>query len=126
MGRLTRLAIACAAIGAWGCAAQGTDDPRADVSGVWEGGFAVGNRANGAYEMTLRQQGERVTGVLRLPYRAQEWAIQGTVSGNEFSFQPADSSHRLIGHFVVKGDSMTGDTLFGNNYPARVQVNRRR
>jgi hypothetical protein len=74
--------------------------------------------------MTLRQDGNNVSGVVRIAGR-QDLPITGNVRGNEFHFEPADQSHRLRGHFLVTAGGMVGDALAGNNYPYRVLLQRR-
>jgi hypothetical protein len=105
------LLAACVLLAALGCAAQSDratgGTPTADVSGLWEGGSSAGVRQSGDHRMTLRQDGDKVTGSAYLWATAggrQDFLIEGTVViGNEFHFQPArGESHTMRGHLVVR------------------------
>jgi hypothetical protein len=86
-----------------------------DVTGGWQGTFArhPGSGYSGDMEFVLEQRGAKVTGAIRffsgaVPFgRSREGVpIEGTVSGDTFSFQEVGGSTR--GEFKVNGDEMIG------------------
>ncbi len=78
----------------------------ADVTGVWRGrAYALGGGGGvGDMEMSLEQRGPKVTGEYR--YRGEKHFIEGTVSGDTFTFRDADGDIR--GQATVDGDEMSG------------------
>jgi hypothetical protein len=84
-----------------------------DVTGVWQGTFTRPGYS-GEIEFVLEQRGAKVTGAMRFPgggavpfAKAREGVpIEGTVSGETFSFHEVGGSTR--GDFQVNGDEMTG------------------
>jgi len=85
-----------------------------DVTGVWQGTF-TGTRPgySGGMELVLEQRGAKVTGSMKFPAGAVPFAmgsegvpIEGTVSGDTFSFRQVGGSTR--GEFQVNGDEMIG------------------
>ena len=82
-----------------------------DVSGVWRGRVTGG--IQGEMEMTLSQQGPKVTGEGRV--RAEKIRVEGTVRGDVFSF--ADVGGRLRAEATVSGDEMSGSGRTNITYP---------
>ena len=82
-----------------------------DVSGVWYG------TANFQIELTLRQEGPKVTGFVRARNLTpsgltESGPINGTVSGDVFTFKQTNGSAE--GELSVTGDEMTGIVSAGN------------
>src|SRR5215467_4655388 len=100
-----------------------------DVTGVWEGTFE-GTGGSGGVRFVLQQQGPKVTGEMKIPAvptvpsgplgvrpppsvsaRRIEaeggLQIEGTVSGDTFTFQFVKAPHGY-GEFQVNGDEMIG------------------
>jgi hypothetical protein len=98
-----------------------------DVTGRWTGGTwsqsAVGGGTGGAFEMTLRQTGPKMTGDVSLTGgNAHFWSgpIEGTVTGDVLKFSRPDG--RLRGEVIVAGDEMSGAVDFGSGTkPLRLQ-----
>jgi hypothetical protein len=82
-----------------------------DVTGVWYG------TANFQIELTLRQEGPKVTGFVRARNLTpsgltESGPINGTVSGDVFTFKQTNGSAE--GELSVTGDEMTGIVSAGN------------
>ena len=76
-----------------------------DVTGVWRGrAYTTVGGGGGAMQMSLEQRGPRVTGEYQ--YRGEKDFIEGTVSGDTFTFRDADGDIR--GQATVDGDEMSG------------------
>ena len=108
--------IAAAFVFASGCAQKDWIDRTlvtVDVTGVRQGAFVTPGYS-GDMELVLEQRGAKVTGAMRFPgggvvywARSREGVpIEGTVSGDTFSFYEVGGSAR--GEFQVNGDEMTG------------------
>ena len=107
--------VAGALVPASGCAKTDWIDRTlvtSDVTGVWQGKFTRAGYS-GEMELILEQRGAKVTGAMRFPTGAVPFAksskgvpIEGTVSGDTFSFREVGGSTR--GDFEVNGDEMTG------------------
>ena len=128
--------VATALVFVSGCAVQKDWIDRTlvtvDVTGVWEGTFA-GTGGSGGVRFVLQQQGPKVTGEMEIPAvptappgptgplgvrpppsvsaRQIEVAgglrIEGTVSGDTFTFQFVKAPYGS-GEFQVNGDEMIG------------------
>ena len=88
-----------------------------DVTGTWQGGVGGTGGAGGAsYEFFLEQQGPKVKGSVRaygatlMPGGSLSGPIEGTVTGDVFSFRQTDGP--LKGETRVSGDEMTGEVSF--------------
>ena len=119
------VAIVVALVFASGCVKQQDWIDRTlvtvDVTGVWEGTF-TGTNGSGGVRFVLQQQGAKVKGemrIYRLPVGPPERAIaegairiEGTVSGDAFTFQMVDTQivkgPQGYGEFQVNGDEMIG------------------
>jgi len=117
--------IAAAVVFVSGCAVQKDWIDRTlvtvDVTGVWEGTF-TGTNGSGGVRFVLQQQGAKIKGemkIYRLPVGPPERAIaegpiriEGTVSGDAFTFQMVDTQivkgPQGYGEFQVNGDEMIG------------------
>lgn len=84
-----------------------------DVTGVWNGAAAVrgaGGVGNAQVRFDLQQEGPKVKGSIQ----AQTWGrfrsgpIDGTITGDVFSFKQTNDRQPLEGQFAVSGDEMTG------------------
>ena len=106
------VALALALLGA-GCAATGDktatpvdrNAPNADVSGTWTGSV-MGPNLNRVMVLTLQQAGSNVTGDLRGHSGVWGGQLQGTVTGNHFSWKTVTGPGG--GELVVSGNEMTG------------------
>jgi hypothetical protein len=103
-----------------GCARSGSDWIEAtlvtvDVTGVWRGSLSRAGGASdyGSIELTLQQEGPKVTGQVRLSSlsAARNTRVEGTVSGDVFRFQTPDG--RRTGELQVNGDRMSGSGMAG-------------
>jgi hypothetical protein len=79
-----------------------------DVSGEWRGTYQQGGSAfGGSIELTLQQNGSKVTGVIRMaPGGSDNGPIEGTVSGDVVRYQ--NPRGELTGELQVNGDEMSG------------------
>ena len=96
-----------------------------DVTGVWVGTFGRGGVAMGSggpIEMSLKQDGAKVTGLARTHGSGlgPSWGVEGTVAGDMFSFS---SPNGTKGELQVSGDEMsgTGSTWGGLNMPFQLR-----
>jgi hypothetical protein len=90
-----------------------------DVTGVWQGTFtrtggqaAAGPGIGGDIVFVLQQQGAKVTGEMKVRGASATGSsegvrIEGTVSGDKFSFHPM-TGQTTYGEFQVNGDEMIG------------------
>ena len=92
-----------------------------DVTGEWVGTFGRGGVAMGSggiIEMSLKQDGGRVTGLARTPGSGlgPNWGVEGTVNGDVFRFSSPSGAR---GELQVSGDEMsgTGSTWGAGNMP---------
>jgi len=97
-----------------------------DVSGVWRGRVsrAGGVGDFGGVELTLQQNGAKVTGQITLTSlsSARGSRLEGTVSGDVFTFRTQDGTRS--GELQVNGDEMSGmGTVPGSR--ARYELSRR-
>jgi hypothetical protein len=111
MRRLQWLAVACLTLAAAGCAAETSPvaPPVLDVSGTWLGTweFVPASAGSGILEMTLTQDGARVSGGLRVsgPTLHRPTALHGVVVGERIEVAgPAGE-----GWLTVNGDDMSGE-----------------
>ena len=108
--------IAAAFVFVSGCAKQDWIDRTLvtiDVTGVWEG-TVTARASNLAIELDIKQEGARVTGVIK-GFRNFDGnlvppiPIEGTLSGDTVSFHEASGARsRLIVEVQVNGDEMNG------------------
>ena len=108
--------IAAAFVFVSGCAKQDWIDRTLvtiDVTGVWEG-TVTARASNLAIELDIKQEGARVTGVIK-GFRNFDGnleppiPIEGTVSGDTVSFHEAGGARQSLSVRVqVNGDDMTG------------------
>ena len=86
--------------------------PTVDVTGTWTGNLQYGAQF---FQTTFRlqQSGARVTGsgTARLTQGAPDFTVDGTVSGNEFTYHRSGGTG--IGSLIVNGDEMTGSEASG-------------
>jgi len=85
-----------------------------DVTGVWEGTVQGSGGAGGIYtariELVLQQKGAKVNGELKgVANVSGPIPIEGTVSGDTFSFHQVDPGPKTDAVLQVKGDEMTGE-----------------
>ena len=92
-----------------------------DVTGMWVGTFGrsgVAMGTGGPIEMSLKQDGAKVTGLARTPGTGlgPSWGVEGTVTGDVFGFSSPGGAR---GELQVSGDEMsgTGSTWGGLNMP---------
>ena len=110
--RIVALGLALGLLGA-GCAASGGGTapsgagnvPNADVSGTWTG-TVMGPNLNRVMVFTLQQAGSNVTGDLRGHSGVWGGQLQGTVTGNHFSWKTVTGPGG--GELVASGNEMTG------------------
>src|SRR5262245_8091382 len=111
----TWVAIGALLLVAAGCARSHSDWIEStlvtvDVSGVWQGrATRVGGVGDyGAVDMTLQQSGAKVTGRITLSSlsAARDTRLEGTISGDIFSFRTLDGTRS--GELQVSGDEMSG------------------
>jgi hypothetical protein len=111
MGLLMFAALGCAARQDWIQETLVT----VDVTGAWTGSYNAGTCCGGSFSMTLRQDGPRVTGELRMTgsmLRNENGPVEGTVRGDVLSFRQPDG--RIGGEMMVKGDEMQGSGYGGS------------
>src|SRR5215467_3182560 len=73
-----------------------------DVTGTW-------HSASGAFvELRLEQQGSKVRGSVRQAIGSYSGPIEGTVSGDLFTFKGTGTATNLAGRMRVSGDEMSG------------------
>ena len=111
MKALVGLVIVTTLLSGSGCAKQDWIDRTlvtVDVTGEWQGTYQQGGSAyGGLIELTLRQSGAKVTGVIRItPGGSDNGPIEGTVSGDVFRYQ--NPRGELTGELHVNGDEMSG------------------
>jgi hypothetical protein len=110
-----------------GCATGGGGTavaPSVDVTGTWNGSFdGVGSSGfNFPFVAVLEQKGNIVTGTISGATRTvYNGTIQGTVSGNKFSWKQTMGS--ASGDVVVSGHEMGGTGTL-TNYPGRLTLRR--
>ena len=82
-----------------------------DMTGVWQGTYSR-TMGSGTMELTLQQNGAKVTGQARVSsLSALDGPIEGNVGGDTFRFR---HPRGLSGELQVNGDEMTGTgTLVG-------------
>ncbi len=88
-----------------------------DVTGAWEG---TTRPSSVDIQLNLEQQGPKVKGFIRWGagpcYFTREGSIEGTVSGDVFSFRQTNAP--LTGQVTVRGDEMSGGGNGGcGNFP---------
>ena len=89
---------------AGGCARQDWVDRTlvtVDVTGAWR-------NVNGSLELTLEQQGTKVTGSIFQRIANIRTPIAGTVSGDMFRFQAIGTNAVYEGELAADGDEMKG------------------
>ena len=84
-----------------------------DVTGVWSGSME-GSPFSPRVQLELRQQGAKVTGVMKVPPTGTHSLgsgipIEGSVAGDVFSFR--DQRGVYSGELTVAGDDMVGQIL---------------
>jgi hypothetical protein len=89
-----------------------------DVTGAWEATTSFTGGVN--FQLNLEQQGPQVKGVIRFGahpcYPNRAGSIEGTVSGDVFSFRQTNAS--LTAQVTVRGDEMSGGGNGGcGNFP---------
>ena len=94
-----------------GCASSQTTPsagPTVDVTGKWNGRWStVNGQQQGAFSLRLQQTGANVVGEVEIPGQpTQSGPLEGTVTGNEFSYRAVKS--RGGAELKVSGDEMTG------------------
>lgn len=95
----------------------------ADVTGVWEGS-APSPSGQTWVQLTLDQQGPRVTGSVRAWAGPRTGTLNGTIAGDVFTFTHTGDP-RLTGELTVDGDEMIGQVSIPYNYnPARLTLRR--
>jgi hypothetical protein len=79
-----------------------------DVTGVWRGDSGRGGSAygGGSIELTLEQNGPKVTGQVR-SFAGGHVPIEGTVNGDKLSLHNAKG---FTAELQVNGDEMTGSS----------------
>jgi len=82
-----------------------------DVTGVWQGNaIRPAAYGTGFMELTLQQNGPKVTGQLSLsPGPTKNVPIEGSIAGDVFRFQNATKS--VTGELQVNGDEMVGSGM---------------
>ena len=108
--------VATTLVLASGCAKQDWIDRTLvteNVTGVWSGSM-VGSPFSPRVELELRQQGAKVTGVMKVPPTGtyslgSGIPIEGNVAGDVFSFR--DQRGVYSGELTVGGDDMVGQIL---------------
>ena len=83
-----------------------------DVTGVWEGTQTPHNpqELTNPIELVLEQKGAKVTGKLKFRnFPTGTMPIEGTVSGDTFSFHKANPGPKMDAVLQVKGEEMTGE-----------------
>jgi hypothetical protein len=122
------LMAAALAIG-WGCATPPDWIQRTlvtvDVTGHWHGVTLAGSGTQFKPEvwLDLQQEGPKVKGFvvwrdfegLGSRRSTSPRAIEGTISGDVFSFKQTDGPGR--GELTVRGDDMTGEVSIGTSVP---------
>jgi hypothetical protein len=88
----------------------------ADVTGTWrnEGGFL---------ELTLEQQGSKVTGSMFQRISNIRAPVAGTVTGDVFKFEAIRTNTTYTGELTVSGDEMNG---YVRSFGGRVNTSMRR
>ena len=108
-----------------GCATAGggsTVTPAVDVTGTWNGTFTnVGSTGSSfAFVAVLEQKGNLVKGTISGGSAFYNGGIQGTVSGNTFSWRQTMGS--ASGEVTASGHEMSGTGTAA--YPGRVTLRR--
>jgi hypothetical protein len=94
-----------------------------DVTGYWHGATLAGSGTQFKPEMwlDLQQEGPKVKGFIQwngFAFAARPTSprsIEGTISGDVFSFRQTDGPGR--GELTVRGDDMTGEVSIGQSVP---------
>jgi hypothetical protein len=96
------------------CVALAFTATAADISGKWSGSFQPENGDGGSAYVILKQSGTTITGSGG-PDANEQWpGLQGTISGNNVSFQVKSAADGTVYKcaLVVDGDHLKGDVLF--------------
>jgi hypothetical protein len=86
----------------------------ADIGGKWTGSFTPETGDNGSAYLILKQSGTTITGSGG-PGASEQWpGLQGTISGNNVSFQVKSPSDGTVYKctLVLEGDHLKGDVVF--------------
>jgi hypothetical protein len=96
-----------------------------DVTGHWHGVTLAGSGTQFKPEvwLDLQQEGPKVKGLIRWRdfeglgsrHSTSPGSIEGTISGDVFSFKQTDGPGR--GELTVRGDDMTGEVSIGSSVP---------
>jgi hypothetical protein len=101
-----------------------------DVTGHWHGVTLAGSGTKPEVWLDLQQEGPKVKGFIQwrdfeatLGRRrsTSPGSIEGTISGDVFSFKQTDGPGR--GELTVRGDDMTGEVSIGTSVPMILRRN---
>jgi hypothetical protein len=110
---LARLLLGISVVFLIGCAQKDWIDRTLvteNVTGAWAGSVGVGVCYR-EVRLDLQQDGTKVTGVASMSLSGAPFPIQGSMSGDVFTFKSARGGG--TGELTVSGDDMSGQVLWG-------------